>query len=61
MSAEAKTSLLSNKAYDVAKDATQIWLPALAALYSAIAIVWGLPFHALGMQNRKRFTTASLS
>ena len=46
MSAEAKTSLLSNKAYDVAKDATQIWLPALAALYSAIAIVWGLPFHA---------------
>lgn len=46
MENEVKTPILSNRAYDVAKDATLIWLPAAATLYAAVAIIWGLPFHA---------------
>lgn len=35
---------LSNKTYDVLKFVTQIVLPALATLYSALASIWGFPY-----------------
>lgn len=36
--------MLNNKVYDVLKWIAQIWLPALASLYFAIAQIWGLPY-----------------
>lgn len=36
-------SLLSNTAYDIAKDVTTLYLPALGTLYFALASIWGLP------------------
>lgn len=41
---EVKQPILGNTAYDVAKDATTIWLPAAATLYAALAAIWNLPF-----------------
>lgn len=35
--------LLSNSVYDKLKPVAQIWLPALAVFYIAIAPLWGLP------------------
>ena len=35
---------LSNKAYDVLKYIAQIVLPALGALYAALAKIWGFPY-----------------
>lgn len=35
---------MSNKTYDVLKFIAQIFLPALAALYSALAGIWGFPY-----------------
>lgn len=35
---------MNNKLYDVLKWIAQIWLPALASLYFAIAQIWGLPY-----------------
>lgn len=34
---------LTNKAYDVLKYIAQIVLPALATLYAALSVIWGLP------------------
>lgn len=36
--------ILTNQAYNVAKDASTIYLPALGVFYAAIAGIWGLPF-----------------
>lgn len=36
--------MLNNKVYDILKKIAQIWLPALASLYFAIAQIWGLPY-----------------
>ena len=41
---DAKTPILNKSAYDIAKDATTIWIPALAALYSGLAIILHLPY-----------------
>lgn len=35
---------MSNKVYDVLKEIAQIWLPALATLYFAVASIWNLPY-----------------
>ena len=35
---------MSNKTYDILKWIAQIFLPALATLYFALAGIWGLPF-----------------
>ena len=35
---------LSNRAYDVLKYISQIVLPALGALYAALAKIWGFPY-----------------
>lgn len=35
--------LLSNRVYNTLKPVAQIWLPALAVLYLAVAPLWGLP------------------
>jgi hypothetical protein len=35
---------LENKVYDVLKFFAQIFLPALATLYFALAQIWGLPY-----------------
>lgn len=35
---------LSNRAYDVLKYIAQIVLPALGALYAALAKIWGFPY-----------------
>ena len=35
---------LSNKVYDVLKQIALVWLPAIGALYFALASIWGLPF-----------------
>lgn len=35
---------MSNKVYDVLKWIAQILLPALGALYFALANIWGLPY-----------------
>lgn len=35
---------MSNEIYDILKDIAQLWLPALATLYAALAGIWGLPF-----------------
>lgn len=36
----------SNRIYDILKDIAQLWIPALSALYAALANVWGLPYSA---------------
>lgn len=36
--------MMSNKTYDILKKIAQIWLPAIATLYFAIASIWGLPY-----------------
>lgn len=36
--------MLKNKTYDVLKVVAQIWLPAIATLYFALASIWGLPY-----------------
>lgn len=35
---------MSNKTYDVLKFVAQIVLPALGAMYFALAKIWGLPY-----------------
>lgn len=35
---------MSNKVYDILKWISQIFLPALATLYFALANIWGLPY-----------------
>ena len=35
---------MSNKVYDVLKMIAQVWLPAIATCYIALAGIWGLPF-----------------
>lgn len=35
---------MNNKTYDVLKWVAQIFLPAVATLYFAIAQIWGLPY-----------------
>ncbi len=35
---------LGNKVYDILKFIAQIFLPALATLYFALAQIWGLPY-----------------
>lgn len=41
---ETKAPILSNTAYDVAKDVISIWLPAIATLYASLAIILGWPW-----------------
>lgn len=41
---QVKTPLLSNGAYDKLKSTVVVALPALGALYYALASIWGLPF-----------------
>lgn len=36
--------MFKNKTYDVLKVVAQIWLPAIATLYFALASIWGLPY-----------------
>lgn len=36
--------LVSNGAYDAAKNVAQYWLPAAGTLYFALATIWGLPY-----------------
>lgn len=35
---------LSNNTYDVLKEITTVWLPALGTLYFTLSGIWGLPF-----------------
>lgn len=35
---------MSNSAYDILKWITMLVLPALATLYSVLAVIWGLPY-----------------
>lgn len=35
---------LKNETYDVLKEITTVWLPALGTLYFALSGIWGLPF-----------------
>lgn len=35
---------MSDKVYDFLKIVAQIWLPALATLYFALASIWGFPY-----------------
>lgn len=35
---------LNDKVYDVLKDIAQVWIPALATLYFALAQIWGFPY-----------------
>ena len=35
---------MSDKMYDILKKVAQIWLPAIATLYFAIAQIWGFPY-----------------
>lgn len=34
---------LNNKVYDILKELAQVWIPAIATLYFALAEIWGLP------------------
>jgi hypothetical protein len=34
---------LNNTAYDIAKEAATLWLPAGGTLYATLAAIWGLP------------------
>ncbi len=40
---DSKTTLLSNRTYDVLKALAQVWMPAVAVLYAALAVLWGFP------------------
>lgn len=35
---------LSNKMYDILKDAATIWLPALEVCIASVWAIWGLPY-----------------
>ena len=35
---------MSNETYDILKKIAQVWLPAIATLYFALARIWNLPF-----------------
>lgn len=35
---------MSDEVYDILKEFTQVWLPAIGTLYFAIASIWGLPY-----------------
>ena len=35
---------MTNKTYDILKWVAQLLLPALAALYAALASIWGFPY-----------------
>lgn len=35
---------MKNSTYDILKEIAQVWLPALATLYFALAQIWGLPY-----------------
>lgn len=35
---------MSNSTYDILKKIAQVWLPAIATLYFALARIWNLPF-----------------
>jgi hypothetical protein len=35
---------MSNKTYNILKEIAQIWLPAIATLYFALAQIWGFPY-----------------
>lgn len=39
-----KKPLLNNQAYDIARDAAQLYIPAFGTFYFTIAGVWGLPY-----------------
>lgn len=36
--------VMSNKLYDVLRFVAELFLPALAALYAALAGIWGFPY-----------------
>lgn len=36
--------IMTNKTYDILKWVAQLLLPALAALYAALASIWGFPY-----------------
>ncbi len=35
---------MSDRMYDILKNVAQVWLPAIATLFFAIAQIWGLPY-----------------
>ena len=35
---------MNDKLYDILKQLAQLWLPALATLYAALAGIWGFPY-----------------
>ena len=35
---------MENETYDILKAVAQIWLPAIATLYFALAKIWNLPY-----------------
>ena len=35
---------LSNRTYDILKELTTVWLPALGTLYFALSGIWGFPY-----------------
>lgn len=35
---------MSNRSYDFLKRVATVWLPALATLWGAVGIAWGLPY-----------------
>ena len=39
-----KQPILGKSAYDIAKDVTTIWIPALSALYAGSALILNLPY-----------------
>ena len=39
-----KNIRLTNEQYDKLKDFITIWLPAIGTLYTALAVIWGLPY-----------------
>lgn len=36
--------MLNDKLYNILKEIAQIWIPALATLYFALAEIWGFPY-----------------
>jgi hypothetical protein len=41
---QPKKALFSDAVYNAVKNAAQYWLPALGALYAALAGLWGFPY-----------------
>lgn len=39
-----KNIKLTNEQYDKLKDFITVWLPAIATLYMALAVIWNLPY-----------------